>query len=237
MGLFFDLAILVLVIVFLVVSCRKGAVRSLIEFIGSLAAVVLAFVLSIFLADFLFNALFRDSMVRSVEHALQSAVGQETVQQITAAFDSLPGFISNAVNVGAVTPQISSALTVSTQKAAEAVIDLAAGPVIKMLMRVLLVIVLYLVLKIVVRLVAFTGDRIARLPVLNQLNGLCGAVLGLVKAALVVLVSVAVIRAVVPMMEEPRVFTQENIQQSYVFRYLYEHNPVYSLFEVHGETV
>lgn len=232
MGIVFDVAIVAIIILFLIISARKGAVRSLIEFIGALASILLSAVLSIYLSDLLFNLLLRDSLIRSVEEALKSAAGQETVQQIAAAFDKLPGFISNSINVDALTPQISGALAESTSQAATLMVDLAAAPVIKMLMRVVLVILLYIIFRLLVRLIAFAGDRFARLPVLNQLNGLFGAVLGLVKAALAVFILTAIIRAVVPMVETPKIFTEQNIQGSYVFRYAYEHNPIFSLFEV-----
>ena len=232
MGLVFDLIIVAIVLFFLIISIRKGAVRSLIEFIGALVSILLAVILSVYLSDLLFNLLLREPLLRMIEETLQSVSGQESVQQIAAVFDKLPGFISNSVNVDALSPQISDALSKSTQQAAGLVVDLAAAPVIKMLMRVVLTVLLYIIFRLLVRLIAFAGDRIARLPVLSQLNGLFGAILGIVKGALVVLILTAVIRAVIPMVESPKILTEQNIQNSHVFRYLYEHNPIFSLFEV-----
>ena len=232
MGIIFDLVIVAVVIFFLITSIRKGAVRSLIEFIGSLAAIVLAVVLSGVLSNLLFDLFVRGYFLRTIGETLQSAAGQGVAGQIAAVLESLPGFIANAVDTSALIPQISGALSQSAEQASIVIVDFAIAPVIKMLMRAILVVLLYIILRLVVRLLAFTGDRIARLPVLNQLNGLCGAVLGLIKGALAVLILTAVIRVVVPMVEEPKVFTSQNIQSSYIFQYLYDKNPIFSLLEV-----
>ena len=232
MGIVLDLAVGVIVILFLITSIRKGAVRSLIEFIGSLASILLAVVLSVALSDLLFNLLIRDPLVNLVGQTFQSAAGQESIEQIAAVFEKLPGFISSSVNIDALTPQIAGVLEQSTEQAATLIVDLAVAPVIKMLMRVVLIVLLYIIFRLLVRVIAFAGDRIARLPVLNQLNGLLGAVIGVVKGALAVLILTAVIRAVVPMVDSPRIFSEEHIQSSHVFRYFYEHNPIFSLFEV-----
>lgn len=231
MGIVFDIVLVGILLLFIIIGYKKGAVKTLIGFLGSIVAVVAAFVLSFFLADALFSLLFRTPLLNAIDGTLNDSTGLSVAEQINAVLDALPGFISNAIHSAGTQEQISSALAGGVQNAAEAIVDYVARPVVVMLLRIILVVLLMIVFSLVVKLVAKTGDRIARLPLLTQLNSLLGVVIGLIKGAFILLLLTAVLRICLPMVSSPQIFTEENIKSSSLFQLVYEQNPLFRLLE------
>ncbi len=232
MGILFDIVLVVLFLFFIYRGYRKGAVKTLLGFLGSIAAVVAAFVLSFLLADAVFSALIRPAFVRMANETLGETAGLSVAQQISSMIEALPGFISNALQPEQLESQISAAWASGAATATDVVVDYIARPIVVMLLRVVLVLILLIVFSLLVKLAVKTGDAIARLPLLTQLNSFLGILIGMIKGAFVILLLMAVLRMIVSSISEPKIFSQENISSSALFEYVYENNPLFHLFEI-----
>ena len=107
------------------------------------------------------------------------------------------------------------------------------SPIVIDLIRTICLVILFIVLMIVVKVAARVIDRIFRLPVLSGINSLLGAVLGLVKCAVLVMLVCFVVQVILPMTGiSPGIFSQENIESSTLFKYVYQHNLFEWLFGI-----
>ncbi len=232
MAIWLDAGILILALLFIFVGFHRGVVKSLIELIGTVGAVVAAVLLASMIAPAIFNTFIRPPMVEQIQGAIDNTVGQDIAARVQQVLEALPQFLSQSLaGYGMSTDQIGEAMMGSTDNAAGAVADLFA-PAVTDLIQTVLMLILFLLLLILVRLLAKGVDRIFGLPVLRQLNAVLGAVFGLFKCAVFVLIVCAVLRVVLPMFPTvPEIFSQETIQSSLLFQYLYDNNPVYSLLQ------
>lgn len=105
-------------------------------------------------------------------------------------------------------------------------------PLGRVVIRILSAVLIFVVLQVLVHILVGVVDRFFRLPVLHQVNALLGGVLGFAKGCLVLLLVCTVMRIFLP--AAGAVKPGGNVQQiggSRIYRYTYEHNPVYTLFQ------
>lgn len=96
--------------------------------------------------------------------------------------------------------------------------------------------ILFLLLDILIHFIGVLLDHFCRFPVLKQLNALLGAVFGLLRGVILVLVICASLRFAVPL--NPSAESAEPVQKiasSYIYRAVYDHNPIYILFSPYFE--
>jgi len=224
MGFLLDLVLLAVLIVFIALGHHRGAIRTAVEFCGLFVAIAAALVLANVAADWMFASLIRGSVINSVQTAITAGAGQTAAVQLKKVLDALPGFVLNACDSATISAQATAAIAKGAQDGAVWIVDQAVGPAVVALLRIVLAVLLAVLFLVLIRMLAKVLDVIAKLPVLHQLNGLLGAVVGAVKGVVVILLALAVLRVAVPMMQNPRVLSQENINQSVLFKAVYEHN-------------
>lgn len=232
MAIWLDAGILILGLVFVLVGFHRGVIKSLVELVGTVAAVVAAILLSSMIAPAIFDSFIRPPMIEQIQGAIDNTVGQDVAAQVQQILDTLPQFLSQSLaGYGMNADQIGQAMNGAADNAAGAVADLIA-PVVTDLVKTVLMLILFLVLFIVVRLLARGIDKVFGLPVLRQLNAVLGAVFGVLKCVVFVLILCTVLRVILPMVSTvPEIFSQETIESSVLFQYFYDHNPVYSLLQ------
>lgn len=232
MAFWLDASLIILAILFVIVGFYRGVVKSLVELAGSLASVVAAVLLASMIAPAIFTAFVKPPMVQNIQASITSTIGQDAAVQVQSVLEALPKFISNSLSgYGLTADQFSGALSETTDRAASAVVALIA-PIVTDLIKTILMLVLFLILMIFVRLAARGIDKVFRLPVLRQLNAVLGAVFGLLKCALFVMLVCAGIRIVLPMLPStPEIFSPKTLESTMLFQHIYDGNPVYGLLQ------
>lgn len=77
MAIWLDAGILILALLFIFVGFHRGVVKSLIELVGTVAAVVAAVLLASMIAPAIFNTFIRPPMVEQIQGAIDNTVGQD----------------------------------------------------------------------------------------------------------------------------------------------------------------
>lgn len=233
MSILLDIVLLILLILFLVSGFRRGVAKSITEFGGALLAIVVAALLAALFAPMAYNTFVQGPLVDRIHQTLQGSVGTDAVQKLQEFIDALPGFLGNALeSYGLSAGKLNEAVAGSTGEAANAVAALLA-PVITDLLRLAMMLVFFIILMIVVKLAARGVDWVFDLPILRQLNSLLGAAFGVLKCAVVVIVLCTVLQIIIPMMNPvPEIFQQSTIDSTILFKFLYNNNPLYHLFEL-----
>ncbi len=103
---------------------------------------------------------------------------------------------------------------------------------IPILRKAISVLILFILFDILIHAVGSLLNRICRLPVLHQLNSLLGGVFGFFKGAVIVLLVCAVFHMSLPTgISEKIAGPVQKITSSYIYRSVYDHNLVYTIFK------
>lgn len=230
MNIILDAIIFLLAVVFIVDGFKRGAVRSILDIVGFIIVLLVASSLSTFLADIIFNSFVRESMLNQINQSLSNSVGQDAGVRIHEVFNSLPSFISNTIKFYGVSEEtLASSVPFSSANAAEEIIK-SIAPVIIRLIKTVVFAVLFAILISLFKVFSRTLNRLFKIPVLKQVNELLGVVCGTLKCAILVFIICWLIRIFIPMLDNsPKIFSQENIDATILFKNIYYNNPLYTL--------
>lgn len=231
MNILLDTGIVIVVLLFVFWGVRRGAVRTVIVFIGSIAAYQFAYWAGNAMAKGIYNSFLKQKVANDVGAAITENVGQSTSQTIDQVFETLPNMVNTALeNLGLISSAagtVEDAVTSSSMT--EGVIDQAAtsveglvSPLFIALIALILTSVLFILGMILVRIIARVFNGFCKIPVLRQVNALGGGVIGLLEGVLVVFVFITILSWLFPfLVEDYNQFREMVIDQTLIFKYVY----------------
>lgn len=222
MSLILDLLVVGVVLLFIFFGFRKGFINTLIEVVGTLLAIVIAFSLSVPLSEAVYQSFVEKTVSQSVDNALAGYTGYAVEQTVNdlwqengtiAYFAGLTGIEKEDVIAGA---------SRSSQGGVDAVSafvkDSVARPVATFAVRVILIALLLLILLILVKIVSKLIGKIFSFSLFGTINSVLGAVLGGVKGLLAAVVVCVLLGTVITASATGLLgFTKDSIDQSMLF--------------------
>ena len=232
MGYILDGIILLICLLCVLIGVKRGFIHSVVRFLGSIIAALLASALGGVLAQWLFDTMFRGAMVEKINSSLQTLGADNAAAAASQVLASLPDFLVRALEEAGVTLEtVSHAINSQTSGAAGMVVDYLS-PVFVNFLKVLAVIVLFFLFMTIVRLLAALVGYILRLPILKEVDGLLGGVFGFLLAMVSVWVVVAGVMVFMPMLDSG---TQQQVQEaldgSLLTGVLVNMNPLRGMFQ------
>lgn len=233
MAILFDIIILLVFLVTVVIGFRRGFVRTMVQLLGSLLAFFVAFSLSSGLSTFLYDKVVKDVLSEKVEVVWNDTVvdgaAQGINEQVQAVMAALPSPLKGMVDTEKIEQNIfDKDLSASSEAVAEYVADDLLRPIVVTGLRILSFILLFILTSLVIHLFEKLLRPILKIPVLRQVDGLFGGVLGLAKGVLFALIAVTVIQ-LLTMSGGVGPFTKENLENSVIVGELAEINPLTKL--------
>jgi Colicin V production protein. len=224
-----DIAIIVLLILSIAAGVRSGFIKSAVRFVGAILAAIISGFLGGPIASWLFTSFFRESLLMKVTTAVGSGADIITIQQ---ALRSLPDFMVKALeNEGITANELAESLSTRQGMAAEMMVD-AIAPMFITFIKLFCVIILFMLLMVAVRALANFFESIFRLPMLNVINGLLGAVFGALMALILIWIVFAALGVFIPLFDAE---TQYNIngflQNSKLISAMMSFNPLNLMFK------
>ncbi|MCI9576897.1 MAG: CvpA family protein [Clostridiales bacterium] len=231
MAILIDILLAALLLSFFFAGLRTGLVRSLIGFLGSIAALIAAICLGNLIANWMYTGLFRSSLVDTIRSAISGQGAATVEQQAQSVLSALPSFLSNALqNMGVTSQQLGASITDSSDAAAQSAADFVS-PVIVHLTALGLTILLFIGFRIGIYFLARLIDGVFRLPVLNTINRILGGAFGLLKGGVVAFLLATVVLVAAPLLSmETAGSVHKTIEASYLCRWFYDNNPVSAWF-------
>lgn len=225
---------LILVLIFtgiIYVSYKKGFVASFVNIIAYFAALAVATTFSIGLATFTYNNFVKEHLVNTVSDKLSEAVSFE------GALEVFPDYITNAassfgINSQDIIEKVNTSLASNTQEiteeAAGEIVDLIALPIATTILRSVFFFALFMICLFVFKFIGKRlGKLISKIPLVGAANAWLGALLGVVKGAVVILIICALTNMLLPSIEGSVPFlTQESIDKSLIFDLTEKYNPL-----------
>lgn len=218
MGLILDLIIIGIVALMVLLSAKRGFVRTLIEVVGFIAALFIAFTFSSPIATATYDKIIEPAVVKAVEEATTEA-GEAAADTVWA---TVPDFITNnserfglskddlAVNLSGGDGVISDAAT----SISENIIEPIAVKVLSLVISTLLIVVLLFVVNVLAKLL----NKLFSFSLVGKLNRTLGGVVGFFKGILFAVVFCMIVSVIVSFTQNGfLIFTKEAIDSSVIF--------------------
>ena len=220
-----DGAVLVVLVLYIGMGIRRGAVRTIVEFAGFFAALVAAAVVSNAVTGPLFQSMIRPAVMDAMSSALEniSAGSGDPLEALTA---KMPDFAVRYFESGVLKEKLEQALMLSSAEGAQILTDGVIAPVVQMLLRGLIAIGTFIAAMLLIRVIAGALDLVAKLPVLCQLNKGLGAVCGAAKGLVAVFLLVTAVTVLLPFLPGNDLITTGHIEESMIFQRVAEINPL-----------
>lgn len=235
MAYILDIAVILLFVLAILIGIKRGFIKTAVRLVGCILAVVIAFSLGRVIAGWAYDSFLAPVVKEQIVANVPSADTQALKDGIDAALEQLPGFVRNAVDNSIGDPaQIVDALEGELEGNAESIAatvsDKVVRPVAAAMLQMICFFILFIILMIVVIILSCVINKVFKLPVLKQANGVLGGVLGAVEGVLWVLVAVTVIQLVASSAAPDSFISAQNLQDSLLVSKLAEINPITSMF-------
>ena len=229
MSFILDAIIILIVLLFIILSAKKGFVRTLIEVIGFVAAIVIAFTFSSPIANMTYDKIIQPSVVKTVENVANDGVSSAT-GAVDAVWEKMPSFITESsffdLSKDNITATVQNKAAESSTQLAQNISDSFVKPVTTKLLSVLISVVLVVVLLFVVKILAKYINKLFTFSVVGDINKTLGGILGLVKGAAVAVVFCLIISLILSFTKDGfLIFTYDAINSSYIFKFLMGFSP------------
>lgn len=224
-----DIVVVLLAIILIVTGVRKGIIRSAIEFLGTIASVLVASWLGGMVSAWIFDTFFKQGLYDRVLKIAQGKTGPEAV---TSLFEGLPEFVVRLLGMNGITESSVSHTVNSSAVDIAGGVTTALSPVFISIIKVFAVIILFVLCMLVVKGLASLISGIFRLPVLHQLNGLLGGIFGLLSCAVIVWVAFSLFTFLSPMLDAKGQKTVDDaLDKSIVTKHIVALNPFDWIFQ------
>lgn len=220
MAIVIDLILIAVILFFVLTSAKRGFVKVLIETVGFVAAIIVAFTVSTPFAELTYDKIIEPPVIE----AAVNAVGESAEHE---AWNALPDFLIDSENAffgttvneftQKITEDISSGVENAVKNASQEVVKPVAAKLIGMLYSVILVIVLLIVVKFLAKII----NKLFSFSFVGSINRTLGGAVGFVKGTVVAMILCAVISLIISFMGKPfLIFSEDTINQTYLFKFL-----------------
>lgn len=230
-GLILDIFFLAFAVLTIFIARKKGFVLALLDFAAFFLAVFLAIPVSVWLAEGVYNTFISQGVVTALEAQLPSAAsGAEIAAQVNAVLSDFPDFVtayasSIGIDISEISRQVSAA-GASAGSLAQTVEANIVAPIVTAVCKAIIFVVLLIIFVILLKIAARLINQFFKLPVLKTLNGTLGAVLGVFKAAVGIVIICSVIGLTGELTAESTPVIQNSVNDSVVAEFVNDHNPI-----------
>lgn len=188
-----DIIIVAVIVLFTIIGVRRGIARTILGIVGLFVTYAVAGGLSKWLSPLIYNSFLEQTVTENVNNYM-SSYGFDYL--IDNSISALPEWIRWLVSlfggssenvVQYVSQSVSSAQTNATQTVTQTLESLAVSA-----LQIVLMIVLFIIVYIIVRKLIRLVSKVFKAPVLRQVNGFFGGVLGAVNGLLIAWIAVNV---------------------------------------------
>ncbi len=233
MGIILDLIVLVIVAVCVIISIKRGFVKTAIELIGFGLAIYIAFNFGPVLSNVTYDKVIRNSVSNTISKTITDTAAQTSAQVGEEVWEKLPGFVkNNSEKFGVSKEEMQSKINLTdnldTMTFAQSITDSVVKPVATTAMNFIYGIILFILIALLTKILAKPINKLFSISFVGSINKFLGAIIGLGKGAVFALIFCAVISAVVVFTKSGfLIFTRENIEASTLFKLLCKINPIY----------
>lgn len=198
-----DLIVGLVALLIVIGGWKKGFLRMAVLLVGYVASVIAAFWLSKWVAGTVYQYFIRDAIAQSIDKAVSmSSEGLPFGAVLSNVFDKLPGFVVNPILAGfggeeALVEGLQNMTGGVLAQLGPVITDTIVEPIITSLIQMFSCLLIFIVCVIIVKTVAAAFKGFYAIPILGPVNSALGAVLGFVKAAILLWLAALVVSMLV----------------------------------------
>ena len=225
MNIVIDILLAVVIALCVISGLRKGFVNAVMKLASFLIAGVGAYLFCPVPSDFLYNEIFLPGLSSTIESSILSG---ETGQSLAELFGSKPQFFIDILNRYSSVGRVEDFYNSGGDVGVEDISAFMAGPIARTVSDILGFILVFAVLLAALWILTVILNKICTLPVLNTANKLLGMISGGVLGLLFAwLIAAAAGSALSPLSKAyPEIFDPTVMENSIVFKWLYNFNPL-----------
>jgi len=197
-----DLAIIAIIGLITFISYKKGLIKVAFKIASFALAIIIALILYRPISNFIINNTnFADTVEEAVETRLSSS---ETTKE--EKNNILSNYFIKAKT---------STISVVSEKISESIIKISVG------------LIVFLVSRIILGIFKFSGDLLAKLPIIKQANQIGGFIYGIIKSFIIIYGILAIISLIAPIIDIDSFI--KLINSSIIANIMYNHNLIFML--------
>ena len=208
-----DAVIVVIFLLFIILGVKRGFVRSVLDLVGTLAAMLVSMRFSGIAAQWVFSTFLQESLTRQIAEALQAAPAADAAEAVLSV---VPEILRGGLEAFGITSDAINQAVAGTSGQAAAAVVAVLSPMVVSVLRGLFALVLFVFLLVIFRILSGVVCRIFRLPVLRQLDKGLGILLGVAQAALITVLLCFCAQALISVSSP---WLVETIQASQVYQF------------------
>lgn len=208
-----DAIIVVIFLLFIILGVKRGFVRSVLDLVGTLAAMLVSMWFSGIAAQWVFSTFLQESLTRQIAEALQAAPAADAADAVLSV---VPEILRGGLEAFGITSDAINQAVAGTSGQAAAAVVAVLSPMVVSVLRGLFALVLFVFLLVIFRILSGVVCRIFRLPVLRQLDKGLGILLGVAQAALITVLLCFCAQALISVSSP---WLVETIQASQVYQF------------------
>lgn len=224
MWILLDLIVIAIVVIFAMISAKKGFVRTLVEVVGFIAVILLANNVSPALSETTYNKFIEPAVVEKATESLGELNVLE-MSEVQINQESLPTFVYKILGEdfslenfqNTINANLSDGLESAMMEASQTVIKPVITEILKVVYMVLIVVVLLVAVKFLAKLL----NKLFSFSFVGKANRTLGAVLGTIKGIAIAVIICSIIGLIVPLTENGfLIFTSSAIESTVLFKLL-----------------
>lgn len=217
MSIAIDSALAVIVVIFAVVSAKRGFVSSLIGLAGIFLSMTIAFYGSIYISDFVFDKFVGKNISQNIIKSYNTATDEITDK---IKIPEYIGVYSEKMNID-IKSDLNSAIEKGGENAAPAVVKNIIKPAVLPFIRAAALIALFFICCFIFSALARLTRGIRKIPLVGGLNSTLGAILGAAKGVIVVFLVCFALSAILSFFRDGFwIFTAKTLDKSYIYNFI-----------------
>ncbi len=232
MAWIFDLIAVAVLAIAVFLGYRNGFLRALLQLVGWVAAFIVALALGKPAAEVTFDTFIAEGVQTQLAETLSDVTELPDGGEIGDWFEGLPApivsVLQNNTQLQEKLVSLNTGVEATTDNLVDAVMSTVIRPVGVALLQFVFFIVLFLVLLFVVRLLSRLIKPVVKLPLIRQVDGTLGAVLGLFKGLILLFALITVAEIIVATGGDTAPISQTTLDDTLLVRWIAGINPIRS---------
>lgn len=225
MSIILDLIALAIIVITVLISAKRGFVRTAVELVGFIAAVFISFTISTPLANATYDKIIEPSILSSVNSVADTAADNSAAAAVDSFWNEMPGWIKGGIERagiskesldGSITANIGNGVASAAESASQSVIKPAVTSMLTLVYQVISLIILLIIVKPIAKLI----NKLFSFSIIGTANRVLGGVVGVPKGIIYAALFCLLITLIVSFTSNGfLIFTNETIEQSLFFSF------------------
>lgn len=226
MSIILDLIVLAIIVLTVLISAKRGFVRTAVELVGFIAAVFISFTISTPLANTTYDKIIEPSIVSSVTSAAGTVMEDSSVAAVDGFWDGMPTWIRNGIEKsgvskesldGIITANIGNGVQSTVETASQSVIKPVVTGTLSLIYQVIFLIVFLALVKPLAKLI----NKLFSFSIIGTANRVLGGVVGIPKGIIYAIAFCLIIMLIVSFTGKGfLIFTSEAMEKSHFFSFI-----------------